>query len=385
MQPLTLGLVLANPKLAEDLHASLRDLPVRILMEEPQVGDWAAFEERLGRLRPDVLILEITGHHDHGGEVIRKIRATAGSPAVVAVHSSAEPEIILQAMRAGAVEYLSPPFQPSMSEALERISSERAPQQAGNRLRARTLAFFSAKGGCGATTIACHVAAELGRKVKGKVLLGDFDLDSGLVHFLMKAKSEYTVLDAVHNIHRLDPNFWKALVTNGRPGLDIVSAPPGMASRRTTDAEGLPHVLRFVRTCYDWAVIDLGRGLNHSVMRLLEEVDESYLVATLDIEALFQAKNIAKTLQDAGYGSRLRLVVNRLAKRNAATTEEIREMVGIPPFAALPEDHAALYEAVADGTLLPPGVPLAAHLAGLARKISGISEEKPRKKFLFLG
>ncbi len=73
-----------------------------------------------------------------------------------------------------------------------------APRAAG-----KAFGFISAKGGCGATTLVCHVAAELGRQNQ-KVLLADLDLDAGMVAFITKTKAVYSILDAVNNLHRLD-------------------------------------------------------------------------------------------------------------------------------------------------------------------------------------
>ena len=77
---------------------------------------------------------------------------------------------------------------------------------------------------------------ELGRQNQ-KVLLADLDLDAGMVAFITKTKAVYSILDAVNNLHRLDISYWKALVSNGIPGVEIVSSPLALASsssRRTS-------------------------------------------------------------------------------------------------------------------------------------------------------
>ena len=62
---------------------------------------------------------------------------------------------------------------------------------------------------------------ELGRQNQ-KVLLADLDLDAGMIAFITKTKATYSILDAVNNLHRLDLHYWKALVSNGIPGVEIV-------------------------------------------------------------------------------------------------------------------------------------------------------------------
>ena len=71
---------------------------------------------------------------------------------------------------------------------------------------------MSAKGGCGATTAACHVAVELKRRTGKQVLLAEFEPTPGPVSFLMKTQGEYTLGDALDNVARVDDNFWAALI-----------------------------------------------------------------------------------------------------------------------------------------------------------------------------
>src|SRR5579863_7606970 len=154
---------------------------------------------------------------------------------------------------------------------------------------------MSAKGGCGATTIACHTAVELPHQTGTRVLLADLDLESGIVGFLLKAPGRYSIADAVSNTQRLDENYWKALVSNGIAGLEIITA-PSTPSRQPYRPEQLRIVLSFIRTQYDWIVLDLGRGLGFNSVAALEEVDDLVLVTTLEVPALHQAKVIIQKL-----------------------------------------------------------------------------------------
>src|SRR5262249_31171156 len=165
----------------------------------------------------------------------------------------------------------------------------------GSKQGGKSFGFLSAKGGCGATTLICHVAVELGRQNQ-KVLLADLDLDAGMIGFLTKTKGTYSILDAVNNLHRLDTSYWKALVSNGIPGVEIVPSPVALASRTTPREEQLRHVLAFVRPYYDISLVDLGRSLSRTSMGALEEIDETCLVTTLEVPALHQAKLIVQTL-----------------------------------------------------------------------------------------
>ena len=145
-------------------------------------------------------------------------------------------------------------------------------------------------------------------------------------------------------------------------------------------------MLRFVRFQYDCTVVDLGRGLNPLVMNALEEVDEAFLVTTLDVPALHQAKQIVLSLLDSGYATnRLRLVLNRVPKRPDVLPSELEELLGIPVYAMLPDDYASIYEAYAEGQLLPASSDLGRQLGRMAAKIAGVPEQPGKKKFSIFG
>ncbi len=381
MNPLAAGLVIATPELAAHVRESLYELPVRTLFERNELGDPAALVEEVERLHPELLIVELAGGADRVENTLRQLKSAAGSPAVIAVQSEAQPEIIVAAMRGGADEYLYPPFDGRFRTAIERLASSQHQRTTPVGTGGKTLALFSAKGGCGATTIACHLAVEFQRQTQQHILLADFDMDAGMVRFFLKTKSPYSVADAAANVHRLDLNFWRALISNGVPRLEVIAAPPATAAPVSGD-QPFRHVLRFARRHYDWILVDLGRGLNALTMNVLEEIDESFVVTTLDVPALYQAKQILQTLLEAGYGRhRLHVVLNRLPKRPEVTLDEVERMLGLPVYATLPNDYVGLYEAYAGGNLLPPSSPLGTRFARLAGQIGNLPGQVKKRKF----
>ncbi len=382
MYPLTIGLIIEKKELLDEVQACLHELPVRIQFEQPVVDDWTAFADKLVRSRPDVLILDVSSLIDHLPETVNKIKEAGVTPMLIALNDSADPESILAALRAGFQEYLFPPLLGNLRRALERRSEERDHFREGSH-KGRVVGFLSAKGGCGATTLACHTAVEIQKLNKFDILLADMDFDSGMVHFLMKTKSTYSVQDAFNNLHRLDMSFWKAIVSNGTPRLEIITAPSPVCLRQQPRPEQLQQVLRFVRQNYDWSIVDLGRNLSFLGMSVLDEIDETCLVTTLDVPALHQAKTIVQTLMNTGYArNRLRLVLNRVPQRLEVTPEEIEKMFGIPVFAVLTDEYQDLYDAYAEGRLVSEGK-LGRQLHAFSMKLAGIQEEK--KKFRLFG
>jgi len=342
------------------------------------------FLDRLERLRPEVVLLDVALIKEPLDELVPMIRAKAPETTIVALHATADPDAILGAMRAGVNEYVYPPLEPSLRAALERRATDRR-RLNGMRWGGKAVGFFSSKGGCGATTVVCHLAVELGRQGQ-KVLLADMDLDAGLIGFLTKAKPGYSILDAVNNLHRLDASYWKALVSNGIPGVEIIAAPAATADRTYPRQEQLRHLFGFLRSCYDFTLIDLGRSLTRVGVSALEEMDEAYLVSTLEVPALHQAKQVLQILMDGGYGKdRLRLILNRVPKRSELAPGEIEKILGMPVYAVLPSCYPELHECYSMGKLLPERSYLGKQIRELALKMAGIDEPQKKKKFRMFG
>jgi pilus assembly protein CpaE len=383
---LKVGLVISNHGLWEEVQECLRDLPVRVLMQQAGLGDAAVFLDQLEHLHLDVLIVDLTQLAEPFEQVARRIKSVATAPMIIALNQTADPEVILGAIRAGANEFLYPPLQEGLHRALERLSGERAKSHSTTRQRGRTLGFVSAKGGCGATTIACHVAVEIQRLTGQDVLLADLDLESGMVGFVMKAKTAYSIMDAVRNVNRLDLSYWKALVSNGQGHLEVILAPAVASLEQLPDPEHLKQVLSFARSAYDWVVTDLGRSLSALSLGLMEEIDDLYLVATQDVPSLHHCKQVVQVLMDAGYNrQRLHLLMNRAPKRSDLGPSEIQRLLGVSVYESLPNDYPVLYEAYAEGNMLPASSELGKAMSALAGKIAGVQpKEKSQKSKLNL-
>jgi len=340
---------------------------------------------QLKRLNLDLVLMDICPGPESLEETIRRVKTVSPASLVAIVHSSPDPEVILNAMRAGADEFVLPPFEEKLTAALQRLAARIAKREAASRPAGKVVGFVSAKGGCGASTVACHVASEFQRSTQHDILLADLDLESGLVGFLMKTTTQYSMLDAVKNAQRLDYSFWKGLVSNTRPRLDVMPGPTGMTISDPWDPTHLRTVFRLIRSMYGWVIADLGRTLNPILLTVLDDLDEVYLVATPSVTALYQAKIFINRITDVGFPrNQLRLIINRVPKRFELSSDDLQRSLGLPVHAVLPE-RPELDDAYAAGKLLGGSSDLGRAFTDLALKMAGMREEKTRSWPSFFG
>ena len=196
------------------------------------------------------------------------------------------------------------------------------------------------------------IAERVHREDKHTVLI-DLDLNTGMVRFLMRTSSPYSVLDAANNLQRLDIGYWKALTSNDAPGLDVIAAPADLVSKQKLTREQVQHVLSFSRCYYDWTIVDLGRGLGLMTMGLLDEIDELYLVTTAEIPALHLTRKIMEVLTANNYSEKkVHLVANRADKLTGASAKELESLLGHSLFATLPNEYQKLFRSYSECRLL---------------------------------
>ena len=106
MYSLTLGLAIETKQLWDEIQSCLPNLPLRPVIEHQDMSTMGAFLERLERLRPEVVLLDVALAKEPLSELIPMIRAKAPEATIVAIHTTAEPGSILSAMRAGVNEYI---------------------------------------------------------------------------------------------------------------------------------------------------------------------------------------------------------------------------------------------------------------------------------------
>jgi pilus assembly protein CpaE len=305
----------------------------------------------------DLIIVDVRGDATSAMSNIERLRGAAPGAAIFAVAIENNPDLILQSMRAGANEFFTwPPADEPFHGAVRRTAARRE-TAAGAKPSATTLVFFGAKGGAGTTTTAVNCAVELARLSKRATVIVDLKPGLGEVALFLGVRPRYSLLDAIDNLHRLDREFLRELVTKHKSGLEILAGSDQFDRPGAADGSPIEELFRLLARQYEYIVIDAGSQINSCTTAALYTADTIFLVANPDVPSVRNAQRLLDRVRQLGAcGERVRVLLNRAAEPFPIPPKQIEGALGHPIHHTFPSDYKTV------STALNSGVPLA--LAG---------------------
>jgi pilus assembly protein CpaE len=271
---------------------------------------------------------------------------------IVAFSTQMDANYLLRAMRAGCNEFLGKPADTdALHEALLRFESMHMAGVANKENAGRVIAFYGSKGGVGTTTLAVHLANNLVRRHRKRTLLIDHQHELGHISLYLGMKdSLYHFNELVRNADRLDSALLNGFVMRHNSGLEVLASPDTCAPAHKSSPEALELVLAFLRTQYEYIIIDSSMTYKDIAVPMVRLSDEVYLVSTPDVAALRDlARHIEHLSLDDETARKLRIVINRSTSDDAVTAEQIETAVRFPVWTAIPNAYADLVRAINEG------------------------------------
>ena len=300
-------------------------------------------------------------------QVLKDLSADAPHILAIAAHASESSELLRAVMRAGASDFLTPPFPPAdIRRALEAIAV-----QPDVRPEGMLIAVMPCRGTDGASTVAVHVAQGLSRALGRPPLLIDCDIQCGMTAFRLGVQTKYTLADALANVDRLE-DFLEKIVVRWC-GFDLISAPESALGLLDDYMQRLPQALAMARRCYPAVIADLPPGIYAAGLEVMLGADVIHLVCTPAITSLHLARRRLTELLDSGVDKqRLRIILNRAGSRNGVDKSDVERVIGMAVHHELANDYSAANQATVEGGLVSADSRLGRDLEALSAGIAGL-------------
>lgn len=316
---------------------------------------------------PQIVFLSIE-NLDSAFAVVSAIEANSPGVQVVAIHRVCDPRILLELMRAGIREFLALPFdvQP-LQETLARVEDLIQKKPPSIPVTDLVFSFLPSKAGVGTSTIALNVAYALSRQPDMQVLLSDFDLNSGMMRFMMKLDNPYSVIDACQNAFQMDDQLWPKMVSSSGH-LDIMHA-GHLSPEARIEPPQIRHLLEFARRNYRAICVDLSGNLEKYSLEIMHECKQIFLVCTPEISSLHLAREKYMYLKTLDLAGRVGVLLNRAQKRSVISPAQVEELLGVSVLTTFQNDYQAVQKALSAGRHVEPGSELGKQFSNLAKSI----------------
>ncbi len=328
----------------------------------------------------DAVVVDLDSDPDYALELVKSIGAN-GRATVMVYSSSAHPELLVRCMQAGAREFLRYPFSvDEMTGAMTRAEARRPMAASEAKRTGKLLAVMGAKGGAGATMLACNLAVALAQQSDQKTVLIDLDLPLGDAALNLGVSAEFSTMDALEAAERLDGQFLSKLLARHSSGVFLLAAPGTFVPYHAEDWP-IERLIEVARQEFDNVVLDMGSKLDLMNTTAYRGADTVYLVTQASIPELRNSNRLINQFF-AGPTPKLEIVINRYESRMLGVSEEhITKALTRQAQWRIPNDYAAVRKMQIEATpLVLEDSPIARQVRKIAHEITGVEATAPAKK-----
>lgn len=347
--------------------------------------------EELRYVDPDIIFLDLEEDPVLGCKLAQFLAEANPNRRLIATGEKQSPEFLMTVMQAGISEYLPKPVTAdALLAAIGRTSRKMGGRQEAqgpvNREPGKLLAFFSAKGGSGSTTVSTNLAIQIHRLTGKRTVVVDLDLELGEIALFLGVEPRFSFIDLARNFHRMDAGLLASFIECHDTGVHLLSAPYYPEKSEAVSGEEIRQILMFLKQHYEYVVVDTSNSFTPQTMAAFEQADEIYMVANIDVPSLRNIQRTQHLLQNIGKGATdFRLVVNRYHPDNEITLDDVERSLDMDIYWALPNDYESVIYSINAGhpVILDDSSRYTHELEALTAKITGLPGAMPRRRGWF--
>ncbi|MEM6688108.1 MAG: AAA family ATPase [Planctomycetota bacterium] len=349
---------------------------------EADCSRYEFFPDVVTETAPDVAFITLDSDTDTALRLVNDVSASMPKTTILAASSSADGQVILGAMRAGAKEFLTLPLSAEELEgALGRIVQAKFGAVDGGSRSSEVIVISGATGGVGSTSTAVNLASILANDSNNSVALVDLDLALGDADVFLDSIPDYTLADVVQNVARLDIQLLKKSLTKHSSGLYLLPRPVELADSLSINADSIRKVIGLMKASFTHVVVDVSKGYTSVDMAALEAASKVLLVTQLDLPCLRNVVRLMMSFEEFGtLKENVEIVVNRAGLDSGQISlKKAKETLGRDIFALLPNDYRTMVEVRNNGVPLVTQAPKAAitqAIRELADRLTGAGVEE---------
>jgi pilus assembly protein CpaE len=376
-------LVTTDRAVSESIASALGDDP--LLTPFMVCETMRQLEKQLDKAPSGLVLVDIEPQPEVMLEYVGQLVDARPQSRFVVIAPEFDKQLLLESMQAGARHFLpkawiGPDMIPICRDLAEQIRGSSA-------TRGRVFTVLSASGGCGATTVAVNLAAEMGALAGRRSLVVDFDVRFGGAGTHLGLRGEYGVADLLAREAGLDIELVHSTAIGRGDWLEVLLSPASVnfAEPAPLYLDQIEEVYSVFKSGYPATVIDAPALPLDATGALASISTATLIVMQLSVKDLHNARLMLGALAKADVRTPVHVIANRckgagkpITLKEAADTLEFDGQI-IP----LPDEPVSASRGLYAGEPLVKaagGSKLRKQFVSLARQLSGDDDAGETKK-----
>lgn len=337
------------PVILQDKDPEVTEILMEILAGDSALGPIktiAAWDEirRAAAGQPNTVVVLSPDLFDSDFEQVLRINTAIPGAAFVQIVDEVDPTSLQKAMRHGVRDVVAVArAEDELASAIQRahalVEAETRPRSQAEEAKGRVITIFGTKGGTGKTTVATNLAVLL--QENASVVLVDANVSFGDCSAFLRVRPERNLLDLAGIPGDLDDLVLAGVLTDHESGLQLLCSANDPLGVEKLDGSLITRAIKALRRTFDVVVVDTGSALDVFTEAALAECDLGYLVTSLDLPAVKDAKVCLSTFERLNLGTeKIRIVLNRANTNVGFPPSEVGKALGKRVVAELPSDIA---------------------------------------------
>jgi len=342
---------------------------------------------------PDAVLVSLDSDQNKAIALIQHFTEYLPQMSVLAASARSDGQAILQALRAGAREFLTLPIQPEeLVQTLRKVTSQhhshhhpadevpttvrtREPSGKMARPQGQILSVLGSRGGVGSTSIAVNLGATLAQYGNLNVAMLDLDLAMGDADIHLDLLADYSLLDLAVKVEALDQQYLRQCMKKHSCGMWFLQHPENLVDLEVIREDVLRRIIKLLQTSYSYLMLDLSKSFNAVDQTVLEMSNLILVVIQLELSSVRNAVRILQALAtNEALSEKVRIILNNVGGEPDIPLKKAEETLGRSVFWQIPRDGAVMKEAKENGQpLVQYAVRSKAQQAffGLAKELTG--------------
>jgi pilus assembly protein CpaE len=344
----------------DSTHAALVDFARELYWPEEDVfmgGIDAAVSKLSSMDTPEYIFVDLASSPAPLAELDKLSGVCDPGTQVIAIGEVNDISVFREMLDAGIADYLLKPVDPNRLKQAYENAHRRADPNVAAQGSAKTLAdvivVVGARGGVGASMVACNMAWILGHETNKKVGLVDLDPYYGNIAMALNLDVGRGLSEALEAPDRIDAELIERTMTKEHDNLRVLGAEESLQNEVPMDSMSIETLIEKLRESFQIVVVEAPRGQMPAVKAAMRMATHIIFTTDYSVAGMRDVIRLSGLANSVAAGTKQIVVVNQgIGGNSDVNAKDFEATTGLPVDAEIPADAKGVSLALNAGSAI---------------------------------